>query len=68
MDPVRPNVGGAGARSSVRRPGLAVFALAATGIGLIFYAKNNSMRRNEQAQKKAEGAYYVSVDRSGGGI
>lgn len=51
-----------------RRPGLLLFAAAASGIGLVFYAKNSSMRRNEKAQKNANGGYYVSVDRSGGGV
>ncbi|KAK9776664.1 hypothetical protein AB5N19_11214 [Seiridium cardinale] len=71
MDPIRPNVGGSGGqpvRGGLRRPGLALLALAASGIGAVFYVKNSSMRRNEAAQKNAQGSYYVSVDRSGGGI
>lgn len=51
-----------------RRPALAAFALAATGVGLVFYVKNSSVRRNEKERQNAQGGYYVSVDRSGGGI
>ncbi|KAK6193853.1 DNA-directed RNA polymerase I core subunit rpa12 [Pestalotiopsis sp. IQ-011] len=71
MDPIRPNVGGSGGRPlrpvSSRRPGLAILTAAVGGIGVVFYAKNSSMRRNEVAQKREQG-YYVSVDRSGGGV
>ncbi|KAF3024252.1 hypothetical protein G7054_g12310 [Neopestalotiopsis clavispora] len=72
MDPVRPNVGGSGSRPlrpvTSRRPGLAILTAAVGGIGMVFYAKNSAMRKNELAQKREQGGYYVSVDRSGGGV
>ncbi|KAI1853312.1 hypothetical protein JX265_000189 [Neoarthrinium moseri] len=73
MDHVRPNVGGGAGgqplRPVVRHRGLAVLALATTAVVAGVQYKKRSMQRNEQAQKNSGGSnYYVSVDRSGGGI
>jgi hypothetical protein len=46
-----------------------VAALAAGAVIATVRARKNALQRNEAAQKAAPGInYYVSVDRSGGGI
>ncbi|KAK3353022.1 hypothetical protein B0T25DRAFT_568262 [Lasiosphaeria hispida] len=52
-----------------RRPGLALAGLAVIGAGVGFNMVAAKMRENELAQKNSEASsFYVSVDRSGGGI
>ncbi|KAK0637322.1 hypothetical protein B0T17DRAFT_613925 [Bombardia bombarda] len=52
-----------------RRPGLAFFALAMVGAGVGFKYMTTKIRNNELAQKNSSnGTFYVTVDRSGGGI
>ncbi|KAK5624299.1 hypothetical protein RRF57_000015 [Xylaria bambusicola] len=51
---------------SRQRP-LILAGLIATGIVAAVQYKRMSIARNERAQRN-EGGYYVSVDRSGGGI
>ncbi|ROW05615.1 hypothetical protein VSDG_00122 [Cytospora chrysosperma] len=53
---------------SARHPRLALFALTAAGVGLGIRYRAMSIERNERAQKSSDRNYYVSVDRSGGGI
>lgn len=53
--------------SRLRRPGLAVLALGFFGLGYGFNHMKTTMRNNELAQKEQRN-FYVSVDRSGGGI
>ncbi|KAI2614157.1 uncharacterized protein GGS25DRAFT_36750 [Hypoxylon fragiforme] len=53
-----------------RRPAVALAALAATGIAVAVQYQRTALTRNEQAQKNSPDHpnFYVSVDRSGGGI
>lgn len=54
---------------SARHPRIALFALTAAGVGLFFRSRATSIEKNEAAQKSSDRPnYYVSVDRSGGGI
>ncbi|KAI1462072.1 hypothetical protein F4805DRAFT_192993 [Annulohypoxylon moriforme] len=59
-----------GRHGITRHPGLALAAVAATGIVAAVRYQQTAMNRNEKAQKSsAENPnFYVSVDRSGGGI
>ncbi|KAK0715809.1 hypothetical protein B0H67DRAFT_645506 [Lasiosphaeris hirsuta] len=79
MDPLRnsPTTRSLGTSSSStarprplsRRPGLALAGLCVIGAGVGFNIVAAKMRENELAQKKSEASnFYVSVDRSGGGI
>ncbi|KAI1395895.1 hypothetical protein F4819DRAFT_477071 [Hypoxylon fuscum] len=67
MDPIRaPRISATGGRLNVtRHPALALAAVAATGIAATVLYKRTALSRNEKAQKNS---FYVSVDRSGGGI
>lgn len=60
----------AGRLSVARRPGLALAAVAAVGIAAAVQYKRSELTRNEKAQKNSpeHPNFYVSVDRSGGGI
>ncbi|KAI1209900.1 uncharacterized protein F4807DRAFT_77907 [Annulohypoxylon truncatum] len=51
-----------------RHPGLALAAVAATGIIAAVRYQQSAITRNEKAQKSSAENFYVSVDRSGGGI
>ncbi|KAI8965743.1 hypothetical protein F5Y11DRAFT_344054 [Daldinia sp. FL1419] len=53
-----------------RHPGLALAAVATAGIAVAVQYRRSVLSRNEQAQKNSAGHpnFYVSVDRSGGGI
>ncbi|KAI0898545.1 hypothetical protein F4806DRAFT_364751 [Annulohypoxylon nitens] len=53
-----------------RHPALAFTAVAATGIIAAVRYQRSAMTRNERAQKSSaeHPNFYVSVDRSGGGI
>ncbi|KAI1766235.1 hypothetical protein GGR53DRAFT_464633 [Hypoxylon sp. FL1150] len=53
-----------------RHPGLALAALAATGLVVAVQYQRSSFKRNERLQKNSpeNPNLYVSVDRSGGGI
>jgi len=54
---------------SRRRPGLALVGLALAGTALGFKHVATTIRNNEQAQKNSStGNFYVSVERSGGGV
>lgn len=53
---------------SARHPGLVLLTVTALGVGLGVKYQAVSMKRNELAQRMSNGNYYVSVDRSGGGI
>ncbi|CCC06907.1 hypothetical protein SMACR_00932 [Sordaria macrospora] len=58
-----------GGASSFRHPRLAIFTLALAGVGATFKYVSTTIRNNELAQKSSPGSqFYVSVDRSGGGI
>ncbi|KAI6093537.1 hypothetical protein F4821DRAFT_252543 [Hypoxylon rubiginosum] len=56
--------------NSTRHPGLALAALAATGLVAAVQYERSSLKRNERLQKNSpeNPNLYVSVDRSGGGI
>ena len=57
------------AGSSTRHRGLILASAAATGVALAVRYKAEQIRKNELAQKNsAIPNFYVSVDRSGGGI
>ncbi|KAI1143042.1 hypothetical protein F5Y05DRAFT_140552 [Hypoxylon sp. FL0543] len=71
MDPSRAARMTNGGRFNVtRRPGLALAAVAATGILAAVQYRRSALTRNEKAQKNSSDSpnFYVSVDRSGGGI
>lgn len=54
---------------SSRHPRLAIFALTAAGVALGIKYQSDNLARNEKAQRATRDPnYYVSVDRSGGGI
>ncbi|GAB1318898.1 HIG1 domain-containing protein [Madurella fahalii] len=56
-------------RLLTRRPALAIAGLALAGAGLGFRHIATTLRDNELAQKNSAARnFYVSVDRSGGGI
>ncbi|EAA32572.1 hypothetical protein GE21DRAFT_5824 [Neurospora crassa] len=56
-------------RLIVRHPRLAIFTLALVGVGAVFRHVSTTIRNNELAQKSSPGSrFFVSVDRSGGGI
>ncbi|KAK8052144.1 hypothetical protein PG993_003529 [Apiospora rasikravindrae] len=56
-------------RSVPRHRGLYLVAATITGLAAAARYKASAMQKNEQAQKSSDNAnYYVSVDRSGGGI
>ncbi|KAK3339346.1 hypothetical protein B0H65DRAFT_297743 [Neurospora tetraspora] len=56
-------------RLFVRHPRLAFFTFALAGVGATFKYVSTTIRNNEVAQKSSPGSqFYVSVDRSGGGI
>ncbi|ROW16846.1 hypothetical protein VPNG_01699 [Cytospora leucostoma] len=70
MDQVRNNVNrGAARQLTARNPRIALFALTAAGVGLGIRYRATSLEKNEAAQRSSSHPnYYVSVDRSGGGI
>ncbi|KAI1409121.1 hypothetical protein F5Y13DRAFT_170762 [Hypoxylon sp. FL1857] len=71
MDQTRAARMASGGRFNVtRHPGLAIAAVTATGIIAAVQYRRSAITRNEKAQKNsAENPnFYVSVDRSGGGI
>ncbi|KAI7784569.1 hypothetical protein SLS64_008428 [Diaporthe eres] len=52
-----------------RHPRLALFALTAAGVGLGIKYQSDNLAKNERAQRSTNDPnYYVSVDRSGGGV
>ncbi|KAI1465874.1 uncharacterized protein F4812DRAFT_115402 [Daldinia caldariorum] len=53
-----------------RHPGLALAAVATAGIAVAVQYRRSVLSRNERAQKNSSESpnFYVSVDRSGGGI
>ncbi|KAI1478443.1 hypothetical protein K445DRAFT_317767 [Daldinia sp. EC12] len=53
-----------------RHPGLALAAVATAGIAVAVQYRRSALTRNERAQKNSpeNPNFYVSVDRSGGGI
>ncbi|KAI0845151.1 hypothetical protein F5Y00DRAFT_247158 [Daldinia vernicosa] len=55
---------------SSRHPGLALAAVATAGIAVAVQYRRSVLTRNEKAQKNSpeHPNFYVSVDRSGGGI
>ncbi|KAK3390427.1 hypothetical protein B0H63DRAFT_465591 [Podospora didyma] len=57
-------------RPLLRRPSVIALtvAVAGAGLGLGFKHVATTMRNNELAQKQNSSNFYVSVDRSGGGI
>ncbi|KAJ4385956.1 hypothetical protein N0V85_007946 [Neurospora sp. IMI 360204] len=56
-------------RLFVRHPRLAIFTFALAGVGATFKYVSTTIRNNELAQKSSPGSqFYVSVDRSGGGV
>ncbi|KAI2468910.1 hypothetical protein F4781DRAFT_245800 [Annulohypoxylon bovei var. microspora] len=59
-----------GRLSITRHPGLALAAVAATGIIAAVRYQQSALTRNEKAQRNSveNPNFYVSVDRSGGGI
>ncbi|KAI0380068.1 hypothetical protein F5Y04DRAFT_258226 [Hypomontagnella monticulosa] len=71
MDQTRaPRMTNGGRLSVTRHPGLALAAVAAVGIAAVVQYKRSELTRNEKAQKNSpeHPNFYVSVDRSGGGI
>ncbi|KAK8105375.1 uncharacterized protein PG998_004154 [Apiospora kogelbergensis] len=68
MEPLR-TVGGQHLRSVPRHRGLYLVAATITGLAVGARYKASAIKRNEQAQKASDDPnYYVSVDRSGGGV
>ncbi|KAK7926999.1 hypothetical protein PG985_003997 [Apiospora marii] len=68
MQPLR-TMGGQHLRIVPRHRGLYVVAATITGLAVGARYKADAMNKNEQAQKASNDAnYYVSVDRSGGGV
>ncbi|KAI1394075.1 uncharacterized protein F4822DRAFT_386989 [Hypoxylon trugodes] len=59
-----------GRLSVTRHPAIALAAVAATGIFAAVRYQRSALTRNERAQKHSpeNPNFYVSVDRSGGGI
>ncbi|KUI68253.1 hypothetical protein VM1G_04435 [Cytospora mali] len=70
MDQVRNTMSRGAVRPfTARHPRLALFALTAAGVGLGIRYRATTLERNEMAQRSSGSPnYYVSVDRSGGGI
>ncbi|KAI0843197.1 hypothetical protein F5Y06DRAFT_292181 [Hypoxylon sp. FL0890] len=71
MDPSRAaRMGNAGRFNITRHPGLALAAVAATSVIAAVQYRRSALIRNEKAQKNSPDSpnFYVSVDRSGGGI
>ncbi|KAK7956039.1 hypothetical protein PG997_008539 [Apiospora hydei] len=68
MEPLR-TVGSQHLRAVPRHRGLYLVAATITGLAVGARYKASAMQKNEQAQKSSnDSSYYVSVDRSGGGI
>ncbi|KAK3951286.1 hypothetical protein QBC32DRAFT_215370 [Pseudoneurospora amorphoporcata] len=64
-----PSTGATSSSPGLRHPRLAIFTLALAGVGATFKYVSTTIRNNELAQKNSPGSqFYVSVDRSGGGI
>ncbi|KAK3398190.1 hypothetical protein B0T20DRAFT_352745 [Sordaria brevicollis] len=60
---------GASSSPRLRHPRLTLFTLSLVGLGATFKYVSTTIRNNELAQKSSPGSrFYVSVDRSGGGI
>ncbi|KAK1766829.1 hypothetical protein QBC33DRAFT_559556 [Phialemonium atrogriseum] len=56
-------------RPLLRRPGLLVFTVAVAGSAVAVKYMASRMKDNELAQKNSDSPnFYVSVDRSGGGV
>jgi hypothetical protein len=54
---------------SSRHPRLALFGLTAAGVALAIKYNSDNLAKNERAQRSTNDPnYYVSVDRSGGGV
>ncbi|KAJ0118000.1 hypothetical protein J7T55_014451 [Diaporthe amygdali] len=70
MDHARNNMHRSATRAfPSRHPRLAIFALTAAGVALGIKYQSDNLARNEKAQRATRDPnYYVSVDRSGGGI
>lgn len=54
--------------NSARHPGLVLLTATAAAVGMGIRYQATAIKRNEVAQRTSNGNYYVSVDRSGGGI
>ncbi|KAJ4423738.1 hypothetical protein N0V82_001625 [Gnomoniopsis sp. IMI 355080] len=68
MDSLRTTNRGAIRPFASRHPRLVLLAVTAVGVGLGVKYQALSMKKNELAQRMSNDNYYVSVDRSGGGI
>ncbi|KAI1381777.1 hypothetical protein F4677DRAFT_3606 [Hypoxylon crocopeplum] len=71
MNPTRaPRMANGGRLNITRHPGLAIAAVVTTGVVAAVQYKRSALTRNERAQKNSpeHPNFYVSVDRSGGGI
>ncbi|KAI3400560.1 hypothetical protein diail_2761 [Diaporthe ilicicola] len=72
MDHARHNIHRNAPRAAAfpsRHPRIALFALTAAGVALGIKYQADNLAKNERAQRSTRDPnYYVSVDRSGGGI
>ncbi|KAH8764398.1 hypothetical protein F5883DRAFT_645919 [Diaporthe sp. PMI_573] len=71
MDHARNNMhrGAATRAFPSRHPRLALVALTAAGVALGIKYNSSNLAKNERAQRStSDPNYYVSVDRSGGGV
>ncbi|PSR81985.1 hypothetical protein BD289DRAFT_484132 [Coniella lustricola] len=53
---------------AARHPGLVLLSLTTVGVALGIRYQAGALKKNDAAQRTSNENYYVSVDRSGGGI